>query len=1089
MGEKLRASSVPHSASQVNFDVGSYDGGAKAVFAFFIIGLVLSYHLLEVIYRNVRRIRKKMRSGETNVEGFDFESFKGESVRIVGSFCGLVVTVPLFSLCLVHLPTDYSNDTQTDFIHVSSTPHLAKYTSFAVSQYDPGAKALFGFFVLGVVVAVLCMGVLCGLGISTARRLHEEYTHHKSVQGISFKVTLRGAAPFLASSCALVLAVTFFSLCLVHLPIDPKKVAQSDNGLHVSTKPHSANELSFAVHDYGPGAQALFAFVLLGIFGTCSSMLAIVVIACCCGEQPPPPARDEEQNESDSGSEEENEEVAQEEYSAEAWDQMDTCCTRRHKQLLTAVAAMVFFVLLSVLCLIHLPVDPVKQMQRRGNLLHPSGTAHSAYDVSLDLNRYDSGAQTMFAFFFLGVVFSMGSLAAGGVFIVRKQYFSASAAGTSFGISLLVMVTCLIHLPVDPLIVRNSSLTLPMTWPNPTRIGDIKCRDSATHWTSGALYVGMEGKSECENGAVIRYQCHGGGLAAGLFHYMEGYYSWKHEPAIGQAYSLVCSGIDAAFLWSFTGPLFGCGIWQGGLNVGSYHGTWRGGGLDLRAILWGYECTRTIVTKELEGTNNFNCVCCVSSNQSISDSWERPGKHNSSEYQNVSFAVEHGGSGGGSSSSSRQWEICRLDNVVEGLSLDWRLGAERLYVRVTINRAGDHWFGLGFGAADLGMVDTDMIIGAIDSYDENGTAVPRLSDRWSAGYIGTSWKPSADEDLGGTDNVELENFTKTATSSVFTLSRPLDTKDTFDKSVLPTSAKHDLAVVLGEGRFFRVSTDMPDTRQKLKIKWDEGWRETGAKVRTTRETLLAMHGFVLLFIWSLLVVIGTGAARYFKHYSCWLSIHVTCLSVTTLMTAPLAILAMAANHGQHFTSVHSRMGGVIGLLSLVQGAVAARFHWPDQCGGALDPTTESTLRAVHRGIGRLLVLTALCNVLMGLYIMDLFDPPVGATTWGTIDSNESATFLTFIARRGYPVYLGTIVLIILHLESTRYCENKDEDEGSRSHKNEAEAANSASGDNSGGNNDDGEGDDKAEEALERSKEEKKKMEQDVTSKNPSKIVV
>mgnify|MGYP003314369908 CR=1 FL=1 len=82
----------------------------------------------------------------------------------------------------------------------------------------------------------------------------------------------------------------------------------------------------------------------------------------------------------------------------------------------------------------------------------------------------------------------------------------------------------------------------------------------------------------------------GAGFAVGLYGYLEGYEGWDSLLAQGDEYRLVCSGLDLALLWDVGGPLHGCGIWKGGKQIGAYHGTWRGGGLNARLLLWGYKC-------------------------------------------------------------------------------------------------------------------------------------------------------------------------------------------------------------------------------------------------------------------------------------------------------------------------------------------------------------------------------------------------------------------------------------------------------------------------------------------------------------------
>jgi hypothetical protein len=81
----------------------------------------------------------------------------------------------------------------------------------------------------------------------------------------------------------------------------------------------------------------------------------------------------------------------------------------------------------------------------------------------------------------------------------------------------------------------------------------------------------MTGTLDCTDGWSAQHTCHGGGLAVGAFHYMEGYYGWfDHPPNDGEEYTMVCSGLDISVGWAITGPLNGCGIWYAGLWTTHY---------------------------------------------------------------------------------------------------------------------------------------------------------------------------------------------------------------------------------------------------------------------------------------------------------------------------------------------------------------------------------------------------------------------------------------------------------------------------------------------------------------------------------------
>jgi hypothetical protein len=147
-------------------------------------------------------------------------------------------------------------------------------------------------------------------------------------------------------------------------------------------------------------------------------------------------------------------------------------------------------------------------------------------------------------------------------------------------------------------------------WSNPIMGKDsegAKCRTIDHHWTSIALYTGIRGRTECDSGDYFEYDCHGGGMAVGLYHYMEGYAGFRNLEQLkalsrGDKYSLVCGGIDASIGWAIGGPLHGCAYWKDNKQLGASTGTWRGGGLDAKAGVWGYQCKITKVGQWMRNT-------------------------------------------------------------------------------------------------------------------------------------------------------------------------------------------------------------------------------------------------------------------------------------------------------------------------------------------------------------------------------------------------------------------------------------------------------------------------------------------------------
>jgi hypothetical protein len=139
-------------------------------------------------------------------------------------------------------------------------------------------------------------------------------------------------------------------------------------------------------------------------------------------------------------------------------------------------------------------------------------------------------------------------------------------------------------------------------WNNPlslgTRFGSekqqlIRCVDFRNSWTSIAFYSGQTGTSLCINLQTGQYfelerECHGGGLALGVFDYNEAYMAFSELPTGGV--SLYCTGLHVSALASFLAPMEWCAFQQDGRTIGEWHGTFRGGGLAARAGFTGFSC-------------------------------------------------------------------------------------------------------------------------------------------------------------------------------------------------------------------------------------------------------------------------------------------------------------------------------------------------------------------------------------------------------------------------------------------------------------------------------------------------------------------
>ena len=108
--------------------------------------------------------------------------------------------------------------------------------------------------------------------------------------------------------------------------------------------------------------------------------------------------------------------------------------------------------------------------------------------------------------------------------------------------------------------------------------GRVRCSDTSHHWASLIIYVGMKSEMDCvdlDDGKTYKVHqiCHGGGLAVGIYNYMEGYKAFKDLrslKALEGSHSMVCIGLSATLGWSFMGPAERCFMTKDGKVYGIY---------------------------------------------------------------------------------------------------------------------------------------------------------------------------------------------------------------------------------------------------------------------------------------------------------------------------------------------------------------------------------------------------------------------------------------------------------------------------------------------------------------------------------------
>ena len=140
-------------------------------------------------------------------------------------------------------------------------------------------------------------------------------------------------------------------------------------------------------------------------------------------------------------------------------------------------------------------------------------------------------------------------------------------------------------------------------------------------------------------------------------------------------------------------------------------------------------------------------------------------------------------------------------------------------------------------------------------------------------------------------------------------------------------------------------------------------------------TLRSIHGASMALIWGFLTLIGSGFARYMRHKPYWFTVHKLCQSIASVLTLPVMYLAYVSKPEKNYGTVHGKVGLAIGIASSAQGllgtlAVRSHRHF---CGMSNPPWFDDMVRACHRIIGLMLLVTASVQIGLGL---ESFSPPI-----------------------------------------------------------------------------------------------------------------
>ena len=170
-----------------------------------------------------------------------------------------------------------------------------------------------------------------------------------------------------------------------------------------------------------------------------------------------------------------------------------------------------------------------------------------------------------------------------------------------------------------------------------------------------------------------------------------------------------------------------------------------------------------------------------------------------------------------------------------------------------------------------------------------------------------------------------------------------------------------------------------------------------------------MHGGSLATIWSVTTLIGGAIARYFRAYKWWITAHQFLQTVASVLSFPLTFLSWQGKGGSkvdHYTSVHGLFGIIFATAASIQGFLGTFAHasYIHKCGLKCKfHRFMHGVRAAHRTLGKLLLIAATVQIMLGLRF---FDPDFTTLTHAFIVYSSIA-------------WMGIIVLEIRHQKQVK----------------------------------------------------------------------
>jgi hypothetical protein len=229
--------------------------------------------------------------------------------------------------------------------------------------------------------------------------------------------------------------------------------------------------------------------------------------------------------------------------------------------------------------------------------------------------------------------------------------------------------------------------------------------------------------------------------------------------------------------------------------------------------------------------------------------------------------------------------------------------------------------------------------------------------------------PQRDTVRGSSDNVLKSAGEVLGDSTVIQWTRRVDTGDLqFDRSVSLTGKQDVIVAFHTSSKALTIHEPLPSrrTRPALQINWLEG------TLQEPRDLLTYYHGLLSGLAWAVLVLLAQLLPRYCKSWGPpWFYLHIgmnLLALVMTLIGLALVIVATPSSFRQTETKTVAHV--VMGLFVIIVGLSQPFLGWYSDA--VYDPLRKKVPvfpDMLHWWIGRLVIVVALCNILLGLVIL------------------------------------------------------------------------------------------------------------------------